>query len=369
MSDSWRPSVGDGRARTRGRTAIALLLGSGLLGGAARATSPRHPGGPCAGAEPALGSAAEALDRGQRAEAERLLRPLSASHADCARVVLGLARLRAAQGDPAEAERLFARATTLTPEDALAHAMSAQYWLSRGQHARADYLSALAFSLNPECSAALLVQGQILIRKGKTHEARQALEKAAVLDPANAEASYQLGIWFFRGKLHSEAVRQFEKAVALRPLDARAHDYLALCFEALGEAELAELAYHRALKLNDAPFFDSFLDHNYGRFLLKQSRLEESRSHLDRALALLPHARTVHYERGKLNLALRDYQAARMDAERALDLRDPGGLVLDLQVYYLLATVYARLGERELARKYAELSRTTQIPDQAADRR
>ena len=81
-----------------------------------------------------------------------------------------------------------------------------------------------------------------------------------------------------------------------------------------------------------------------------------------------PDERAVHYERGKLNLARKDYVAARRDAERALDLRDPGGLVLDLQLYYLLATVYARLGESALARKYAELARTTPIPDQAGDR-
>ena len=81
-------------------------------------------------------------------------------------------------------------------------------------------------------------------------------------------------------------------------------------------------------------------------------------------MALLPESRTVYYERAKLNLATRDYAAARKDAERALALRDADGLVLDLQVYYLLATVYARLGETELARKYSELSRTTPIPEQ-----
>ena len=70
------------------------------------------------------------------------------------------------------------------------------------------------------------------------------------------------------------------------------------------------------------------------------------------------------YERGKLNLTLGQYQAAREDAERALSLRDPDGSVLDLQVYYLLATVYARLGETDLARKYADLARTTPIPGQ-----
>jgi tetratricopeptide (TPR) repeat protein len=116
--------------------------------------------------------------------------------------------------------------------------------------------------------------------------------------------------------------------------------------------------------VNEGPFRDPFFDYYYGRFLRKQNRLEEGRSHLDRAVALHPDERAVHYERGKLNLALTEYGAARKDAERALSLRDPGGLVLDLQVYYLLATIYARLGETELARKYAELSRTTQVPEQ-----
>jgi hypothetical protein len=36
-----------------------------------------------------------------------------------------------------------------------------------------------------------------------------------------------------------------------------------------------------------------------------------------------------------------------------------------VQVHYLLATVYARLGETVLARKYAELARTTPHPDRA----
>jgi len=342
---------------------IAFLLGAGLLLGGAGVAA-RDGGGPCAGAEPVLRSAAEALDEGQWTEAERRLQPLSVSHADCAEVVLGLARIRAARGDPAEAERLFTRATVLAPEDALGHALFARYWLSRGQPARADYLSSVALSLDPDCSEALVVAGQILSRKGRPHAAFEALEKAARVGPSNAEAQYQFGVFLFRRKLHAEAVRRFEKAVALRPQDARAHDYLALGFEALGEAERAEQAYQSALEVNEGPFFDPFLHHNYGRFLLKQKQLEESQRHLDRAVALLPNSRAVHYERGKLNLALRRYQAAREDAERALSLRDPSGLVLDLQVYYLLATIYTRLGESELARKYAELARTTPIPNQ-----
>jgi tetratricopeptide (TPR) repeat protein len=241
--------------------------------------------------------------------------------------------------------------------------------LDKGQLAQADYVSSLALSLNPECPEALVIQGRILSLRGRLREGRAALEKAVRLDPANAEARYQLGIWLYRRQIYPEAIEQFEKVVARRPLDARAHDYLALNLEGLGEAERAELAYRSALRVNEGPFADPFLDYYYGRFLLKQNRLGESRSHLDRAVALHPDERTVHYERGKLNLALKEYGAARKDAERALSLRDPAGLVLDLQVYYLLATVYARLGETELARKYAQLSRTTPIEERSVHER
>jgi protein O-GlcNAc transferase len=352
----------------RGGRGVGLLAGMGILGAAMASASAAVPTGACAGAEAALGSAAKALDKGEWAEAERRLEPLSASHPDCGRVVLGQARLRAARKDDVDAERLFARATTLDPADALAHAQFAQYWLSRGQNARADHLSSVALSLNPDNPDALVVQARLASLRGRLPAARGALEKAVRLDPAHAEARYQLGVWLFRRQLHPDAVAQFERVIALRPLDARAYDYLALGLEGLGEAERAEAAYRAALAVNDGPFADVLLDYNYGRFLLKLGRLEESRPHLDKAVALLPQRRGPHYERARLNLALEQYAAARADAERALSLRDPAGLVLDLQVYYLLATVYSRLGESDLARKYAELSRTTPIPDQAADR-
>jgi tetratricopeptide (TPR) repeat protein len=282
--------------------------------------------------------------------------------------VLTLARLRASRGEPDEAERLFSRATSLDPDDAVAHALFAQYWLSRDQPARADYEAALALSLEPECPQALVARGRLLGSRGRPQEARQALEAAVRLDPGNAEAHYRLGILAFRGKRHDVAAAHFEKVVAARPGDALAHDYLALNREALGDGEGAERAWRGGLEVNERPFFDPLLDYNYGRFLLKQGRLDESQAHLERAAKLVPDRRGVHYERAKLMLARKEYPAAREAAERALGLRDPAGLVLDLQVYYLLSTIYARLGETELAHKYAELARTTPIPDQVLDR-
>ena len=150
--------------------------------------------------------------------------------------------------------------------------------LDRGELARADYLSSLALSLSPDCPEALVVQGRVLTLKGRLREAREALEKAVRLAPTDAEARYQLAVWLYRRQLHADAVPQLEKVIALRPRDARALGYLALSLEGLGEPERAELAYRAALKVNGRPFRDPFLDYYYGRFLLKQNRLEESRA-------------------------------------------------------------------------------------------
>jgi tetratricopeptide (TPR) repeat protein len=362
-------SAADGRGRgTVGHWAVRLLVAAVLLGGEREATAQGGGSGACAGAEAAVQTAAQALDRGQWSEADRLLQPLVASHADCGRAVLALARLRAARGDSAEAERLLSKATSIDPGDAIAHAHFAQYWLTRGQPARADYEAALALSLDPDCAEALAAKGRLLAGKGRVQEARQALETAVRVDPENVEAHYRLGILSFQGKRPDLSAAHFEKVAALRPVDALAFDYLALSREALGDGEGAERAWRRGLDVNEPPFFDPLLDLNYGRFLRNEGRLEESQSHLDRAAKLLPDRRTVHYERAKLALARKNYETAREDAERALGMPDPAGLVLDLQVYYLLATVYGRLGNTELARKYADLARNTPIPDQAQDR-
>ena len=255
---------------------------------------------PCAGAEPQLRAAQQALDQGDIPGVERFLTPLQSSH--------------------------------------------------------------------PDCSQVLILSGQILAMKRQPVAARKTLEKACKLDANNPEAHFQLGALFDSRQLHPEAVEQFERVVALRPRDARAFDYLALNLESLGETRKAETAYQEGLQVNEGPLADTFLVYNYGRFLMKANRLRESKVHLDRALRISPDTRAVYYEHGRLNLRLQKYNEARMDAERALSLADPSGYVLDLQVYYLLSTIYTRLGNTELAEKYAALCRTSRVPIQSQGR-
>jgi hypothetical protein len=57
-----------------------------------------------------------------------------------------------------------------------------------------------------------------------------------------------------------------------------------------------------------------------------------------------------------------NYAQARSDAERAASLTEETGGILNLQVYNLLEQIYRRLGEKELADKYANLTRQTPPP-------
>ena len=350
------------------------LAGLPVLLGAAALTVPAFgetasDGGPCAGAAPKLAYVADALEQGRWDEAEAQIATLAGSHPRCGEVVLGRARLHAARGEFDEAEGLFADAVLMTPDDAVAHALFAEFQLSRGHIPQAAHLASRAIALDPTSSRAVVLQGRLLGLQGRVPEARAALERAVSLDPENAEARFQLGALFYAAHLFAEAVPHFERAIALNPLDTRIHDNLALCFELLGVADRADTAYVRALAANDGPFPDPSLDLNYGRFLLKQGRLEESRVRLDRAVARFPDRRGPVYERAKLHLARGDLEAARADAERAMRSRDPSGTVLDLQVYFQLSTIYTRLGEVELAQRYAELARKARIPAQVEDGR
>jgi tetratricopeptide (TPR) repeat protein len=311
---------------------------------------------------PPAEAAAKALDRGDVTGAEGILAPFETVAPPCTEILLDLARLRAAQKQFRAAEALFVQYVQRAPQDAQGHLEFARFLFSMGDYPRADTMAQKAVSLAPSNAQALTLAGQLLVMKGETAHGQALLETACKIDPANAGAHFQLGALMDRARRPREAVAEFEKVIALQLANPRAYDYLALNLEPLGEIERAEQAYRKALQINDGPQFDSFLDYNYGRFLMKRNRLSESKKHLDRAVDLAPKVRAVRYERGKLNFRLGNFADARNDAERALSLKDPGGVIIDLQIYNLLQLIYTRLGETELARQYAQLSRTTPVP-------
>lgn len=307
---------------------IAIIIAAALFSVSAR-------GDTCAGAQPQLREVATALGAGNLQAAEQILEPLRKAYAKCPRVEVALGRLH----------------------------------LGKGEYVRANALSELALLDGPDDSETLLLRGEMLAMQGQSAQAQELIERACKSDPNNADAHFQLGIILDGRRRNPAAVAEFEKLLKLRPDDPQAYDYLALNLEQLGEIGKAEATYKMGLAVNAGPRFDSFLDYNYGRLLMKLDRLAESKLHLDRALELAPQVRAVHYEHAKLNVRMGKLDAARLDGQRALSLPDPNGAILDLQVYSLLATVYTRLGQEALARKYINLAQSASVPIRSRDRK
>jgi tetratricopeptide (TPR) repeat protein len=303
------------------------------------------------------------LSAGNLSGAEQMLEQMDRAHAECPQAILAHARVAAANGAAIEAEDFFVRYAELAPNEAQGYSYHARFLLERGQFPRADVLAAQALEKDSSDVVALAVHGEILDMKGQTREGMEVLEKVCRLDPRSAEAQFQLATIYDRLKRSADAVQHFEKVVETNPRDARAWDYLALDLEPLGEVERADLAYRKGLAVNQlGPHFDAFLDYNYGRFLMKRNDLTASKEHLDRAVELTPNVRAAWYERAKVNLKLKNNQQAREDAERAANIRDSQGIIIDLQLYVLLEQIYTRLGNTELAEKYAKLSQRTPVP-------
>jgi tetratricopeptide (TPR) repeat protein len=318
---------------------------------------------PCSGSEQLMGSIWKELAAENVGGAEQLLHEMERTHPQCPEAILAHAGVAAANDAPAAAEDFFVRYASLAPNEAQAYSYHARFLLERGQYPRADLLSAQALEKDPNDVVALAVRGEILDMKGQTQESMELLEKTCRLDPRNAEAQFRLATIYDRVKRLADAVQHFEKGVETDPRDARAWDYLALDLEPLGEVERADLAYRKGLAVNQpGPHFDAFLDYNYGRFLMKRNDLAASKQHLDRAVELTPDVRAPWYERAKLNLRLNNNQQAREDAERAANIRDSRGIIIDLQLYVLLGQIYTRLGDAVLAEKYAKLSQRTPVP-------
>ncbi len=316
-----------------------------------------------------LAAISRQLAHGDAQSASGLLAPLAVSHPDCPAVLLAQARAQAMTEDSRQANGTFAKYTDLEPDDAAGYGYYARYLLTQREYQRADLFSSLALGKDPSSSIALAVSGQILAMKGDLTRAIDLLRRACELDPDDAESQFQFGSIYDRIKRPDDAVEHFQKAANLNPSDARAWDYLALNLEPLGEVDRADAAYKRALEVDKrGPFYDAFLDYNYGRFLIKHDDLAASRVHLDRAVELVPRVRAAWYERAKLNLRIKNYQQARSDAETASSLPDQAGIIIDLQVYSLLEQIYRRLGETTLADKYAQLSRETPPPVRKGDR-
>ena len=239
---------------------------------------------------------------------------------------------------------------------------STQRALSQGQASAAlRSLAALAES-HPECVPAIMLRAQVAAARGDASQAESLYQQATDLAPTRPEPFFELGVFYDGRQQHGRAAEQFRKVLEIAPTDPQAWDYLGLSLEALGDFDRADSAYRMGLARNQGPRFDPMLHYNYGRLLMKLGRLAESEEHLNRAVRLAPSMRAVHYERARLAERTGDAAGALGHAERALRTADARGVILDMQVHYLLSRLHRALGNTEKAKEFQTLTEGAEVP-------
>jgi tetratricopeptide (TPR) repeat protein len=309
-----------------------------------------------------LASAEGDLLQGKPDAPAQMLAPLQESFPACHEIVLLLGRVRAAQGRPELARDLLTRYTQLEPRDFRGFMILAEFFTGQREYPAAEQALRTALEIKPDSVPALLAEGVILARQGREHdaEAERDFKKACELAPSNPKAHFQWGVFLDNRGRYAEGAAAFHKVISLDANNPTAWSYLGMELELAGQPEDADAAYKQGLAVNRGPRFDPLLPYHYGRFLLQLNQLAESKVQLDHAVELLPEYGAVYYQRAKLFLEMGKYNEARTDAERVLAIPKPSRFTYDFQIYYLLATIYQRLGKHELAQKFAGLARTAQ---------
>jgi type IV pilus assembly protein PilF len=151
--------------------------------------------------------------------------------------------------------------------------------------------------------------------------------------------------YFGRGQA-TVALDEVKKALAVRPDLPEGYSLRALIYASLGQPQLAEESFQRALQLNPR---DADTMHNFGWFLCQQRRFPEAESEFDRAMAQPQYREGARSMLAKGLCQAREgrYDVAEATLMRAYEL-DPANPA----TAFNLAEVLYRRGEYERARFY-----------------
>jgi tetratricopeptide (TPR) repeat protein len=194
--------------------------------------------------------------------------------------------------------------------------------------------------------------GRVQTARGQPALAERAFVEAARLDPKDAEARYLLGRLYQSQDRLVEAARFLEEAVVLDPASVRAHAFLGSVRYALGQTAFAEESLRRATSLNQASKAPDAIPHlEYGIYLQRTGKLEESVSELRRAVELDRSSVEARFELGQSLYRMRRSREAREALEGALSLNPD-----DARVHYLLGRVCYEQGDRACGDQHTALS-------------
>lgn len=222
--------------------------------------------------------------RGDSAEALRLIRRAHELQPENAQLELSHATLLYREGDHAAAAIAYVRALALDPNLAGAHIGIGQIALMRGDDKAAEEHFRIALRA-AEDGHALAGLGAIMLHRDDTEAAVRYLTRAAELVPDYSMIQYMLGQAFCRRGLFAFAEAALDKALRLQPDLHPARAWLAETLLKDGRPGEAEPHY---LTLQQVPGFAVITQVGLADVARMQERDDEAIAHYRAALAIDP---------------------------------------------------------------------------------
>jgi tetratricopeptide (TPR) repeat protein len=210
---------------------------------------------------------------------------------------------------------------------------------------------------SPYMVPALILKARLATLAHRRDVAKSCLITAITVDPTSEEAQFYLGLLYYMQNDFKLALSPIEAAQALSPKNPLPVFYLAMTHEALGDETKTRELYQQAedLSPHKSPQSAEILV-AYGRFLLSLGRTEDSIEKDRRAIVADPKSRDAHYELAKGLDHEGDFKSAALEGERALTLPDVD--ISDAQIHFLLANLYRKLNQPDLAKAHLEKFQT-----------
>jgi tetratricopeptide (TPR) repeat protein len=206
---------------------------------------------------------------------------------------------------------------------------------------------------SPYMVPALVLKARLAQFAHRPDVAKSCLITAVTADPTSEEAQFFLGVFFYTQNDFKLAISPLQTAQTLSPKTPLPVFYLAMTHEALGDATRAGELYQQAENLSPekSPQSASILV-AHGRFLLALGRYKDGMEKDRRAIEDDPESRDAHYELAKGLDSDGNFENAAREGERALTLPELG--TSDAQIHFLLAKLYTKLKQPELAKAHME---------------
>jgi len=239
----------------------------------------------------ALNAAAQQLNAGQLADAERICQDILQADPNHPTALHLLGVIARQMGDNATAVALISKAIAINPGDAEAHNNLGVVLkeLGRLDETIASYHKALA--IKPDYIDAHYNLGNVFRELGKLDDAVGCYLKALALKPDYAEVHCNMGLAFQDMGNLDDAVTGFHKALAIKPDYADAQSNLGAVLRDQGKLDDAVTHYHQALAAN--PDFAK-AHSNLGVALQELGMVDEAAASFQKALAIKPDFAEAH---------------------------------------------------------------------------